>query len=512
MKANRVFTLEELKGMNRQVVWCQEINRLGIISVATEGKWKGTPFFCIPKNGQMIRYNIPEKGLTVQNMEVKNNEQLELYVGAKVRVNFDTFTAYHDSTGNNTVGFGIEYSPALISFLRDEQNRERVFTVLQIDPWHYLPYVVGIGASTIRFGSNELILVNEDEIGEDSGISALTYPNSVTAYDPEASLGQYLDDLSLAVSSSVSMELRNEVIDKTGYCIEQHLDELAESICELIGISSLGEIGLGAKPLSSYEADYRLGPLSTKGIQKLHGGGVSNVRCTAVIERTANARESHLESTVNTRRCVYFIDTENVGNMWGISPTSGDLVLVFFSKAFPSIAGRNLSLIRKANASVECFECVQGTNALDFQLSTELGYRIAKDPTAEYVIISNDTGYDAVVHFWLDRSIKVKRVSVDLSQIHVKKAEKKKEQKKDAVESKMASKLAEYHSLLETKNIPADYIPDILSAIEATASCPQNERLNAACQFIVKQRGQKKGVSIYKKARPTLKKIFGGTV
>ena len=41
---------------------------------------------------------------------------------------------------------------------------------------------------------------------------------------------------------------------------------------------------------------------------------------------------------------------------------------------------------------------------------TELGYRISQEPKKEYVIVSNDTGYDVVVRYWEQRDCKVRRI------------------------------------------------------------------------------------------------------
>jgi hypothetical protein len=45
------------------------------------------------------------------------------------------------------------------------------------------------------------------------------------------------------------------------------------------------------------------------------------------------------------------------------------------------------------------------------QLVTELGFRMSRDEECEYVIVSNDTGFDAVVRYWTRREMSVRRLS-----------------------------------------------------------------------------------------------------
>ena len=52
----------------------------------------------------------------------------------------------------------------------------------------------------------------------------------------------------------------------------------------------------------------------------------------------------------------------------------------------------------------------EGSNGLDFQLVSYLGYELHADCSKEMVIVSKDTGFDAVVHFWQERGMNVKRL------------------------------------------------------------------------------------------------------
>lgn len=49
-------------------------------------------------------------------------------------------------------------------------------------------------------------------------------------------------------------------------------------------------------------------------------------------------------------------------------------------------------------------------HSLDFQLVSYLGACVKEHPKKKYFIISKDTGYDCVCHFWKNRKIDVKRI------------------------------------------------------------------------------------------------------
>ena len=109
----------------------------------------------------------------------------------------------------------------------------------------------------------------------------------------------------------------------------------------------------------------------------------------------------------------YFIDSENVGDNWialldGV--TSEDVILVFYTSKSPNMNYRNVILLKQSNMNVRFIECFEGSNALDFQLCTELGCRIPDLGENEFIIVSNDTGFDAVVKYWRIRNKAVKRI------------------------------------------------------------------------------------------------------
>ena len=119
---------------------------------------------------------------------------------------------------------------------------------------------------------------------------------------------------------------------------------------------------------------------------------------------------------------IYYIDSENVGDSWielldELTQLDSRLI-VFYTKHSPRMTyQQTIQLMNSANKP-EFIECHEGSNALDFQLVSYLGYELCADRTKEMIIVSKDTGFDAVVHFWQERGMQVKRVPTP-NQLHV---------------------------------------------------------------------------------------------
>lgn len=116
-------------------------------------------------------------------------------------------------------------------------------------------------------------------------------------------------------------------------------------------------------------------------------------------------------------KTIYFVDSENVNEKWIEALTDikkSDEIIVFYTEKSTHASYENISKIADGDVNLNWVKCFTGTNALDFQLSTELGYRIAKGERNTFVIISNDKGYDAIVNYWVVKGIKVSRLGVEM--------------------------------------------------------------------------------------------------
>ena len=109
----------------------------------------------------------------------------------------------------------------------------------------------------------------------------------------------------------------------------------------------------------------------------------------------------------------FYIDSENVGDDWLKMLEGADEAthfLVFYTSKSPHMSYPNVVRLLSNHNNVEFILCHEGSNALDFQLVTYLGYALCSTPDSEFYIVSKDTGYDAVVHFWEERGIIVRRI------------------------------------------------------------------------------------------------------
>lgn len=111
-------------------------------------------------------------------------------------------------------------------------------------------------------------------------------------------------------------------------------------------------------------------------------------------------------------RC-YLVDSENVRDTWidllDIMREK-DRLLVFYTVNSSHIRCEQVEkIMQKNDGRMLWISCFEGNNALDFQLVTCLGAMVAEEKAGEYVIISKDTGFDAVVKFWKRDGVCVRR-------------------------------------------------------------------------------------------------------
>lgn len=110
---------------------------------------------------------------------------------------------------------------------------------------------------------------------------------------------------------------------------------------------------------------------------------------------------------------IYFIDYENVGEAvfnGGAGLTQEDKVYVFYTTATNKMTFETYEkLVLMPAMKKFVWVKVGQPNALDFQLVTFLGNQVAYYPKDEFVMVSNDKGFDAVAAFWKAQGIKVRR-------------------------------------------------------------------------------------------------------
>ena len=191
------------------------------------------------------------------------------------------------------------------------------------------------------------------------------------------------------------------------------------------------------------------------------------------------------------QKTTYLIDTENIGIMWKnlINSNSTDKLFVFYTDNSPYISYTDLEFLIKSSSHFTMIKCFLGHNGLDFQLVSYLGHLLPLKPTKteEFIIVSNDTGFDPVCHFWNDRGYAVKRLSM----------------KQDVPEQQKKNQEISNIELLE-KLLPSNYKKEteIIGKIIINNNLPQihNE--------LIKLYGRENGLKLYKILKPQIKSLL----
>ncbi len=120
------------------------------------------------------------------------------------------------------------------------------------------------------------------------------------------------------------------------------------------------------------------------------------------------------QSVGDQMKKIYLVDSENVGDIWVpllVASQPDEEVIVFYTQKSPHMNYENVRLLKETDKEAKFIKCFEGSNALDFQLVTQLGYLLCENQENSYVIISNDTGFDAAVRYWKQRNMPVQRLS-----------------------------------------------------------------------------------------------------
>lgn len=114
------------------------------------------------------------------------------------------------------------------------------------------------------------------------------------------------------------------------------------------------------------------------------------------------------------QRTTYLIDSENVNDAWvRLLPQleHRDRIIIFYTENSPHFTVESARVITEyKDRDLTWKKCFAGRNALDFQLVSQMGYIISKYPQDSYAIMSNDTGFDAAVKYWIQEGIAVSRI------------------------------------------------------------------------------------------------------
>lgn len=96
-----------------------------------------------------------------------------------------------------------------------------------------------------------------------------------------------------------------------------------------------------------------------------------------------------------------------------------DCVIIFYSDAAPAIEQRHLNNIQLAGCGFEtCKLLKKRKNGLDFYIASKAGALFGAERCQNLVIVSNDSGFQAVRDYWQERSGTKHRVALSESIEH----------------------------------------------------------------------------------------------
>lgn len=103
------------------------------------------------------------------------------------------------------------------------------------------------------------------------------------------------------------------------------------------------------------------------------------------------------------------IDYENVQPSLATLPKDGTKIMVFLGKTQKRVADKTR---QQLGGHAEFIQIEgQGPNALDFHIAFYIGQLAAKHDGAQFVVVSNDTGFDPLIKHLCGRKISCERVS-----------------------------------------------------------------------------------------------------
>lgn len=186
---------------------------------------------------------------------------------------------------------------------------------------------------------------------------------------------------------------------------------------------------------------------------------------------------------------VYLVDSENVNDVWISLMTNleaEDEILVFYTEKSPHMSYEKvIELTHFADRPIRWIKCVEGSNALDFQLVTELGARVATELDHRFVIVSNDNGFDAAVKYWVQREKDVRRM---------KSAECRQMTKKNVQRPEQTTNQTEE---LQTESLQEELLPAYMADIEQLSASIQMSKLTLFHDAFVCMYDQDTGDEIY---------------
>lgn len=222
----------------------------------------------------------------------------------------------------------------------------------------------------------------------------------------------------------------------------------------------------------------------------------------------------------------YLVDTENVQFHWLDlldKCSSKDKIIIYCTKKTGAVKYSIVQKLVSFKGKIEFSECNCGSpNALDFQLVAELGFMAGKKPKEDYIIVSNDRGFDVVIQHFNRIGYKFCRKNVatcgeveqntvpssSIIDIRTPSGKKITETKEDVEAKRYAECKEEYIRLLNFAGFnKLEDRTDISEIVFKSMTLPEKNRLMDVYQNLVKRYGQRKGLDYYNRAKFVVKNI-----
>lgn len=205
----------------------------------------------------------------------------------------------------------------------------------------------------------------------------------------------------------------------------------------------------------------------------------------------------------------YLVDVENLANNWMDLITDGEnaRVYLFFSLPSPNLTYGDLAAMLNRCSEIRCFQCPSGSNSLDFQLVSYLGFLLA--PAADgdrFIILSNDKGYDSVCHFWTQRDFRVSRLGTRSGEKALPLPVKKSPEPQISAPVPQLPDVNQQCIDILRNCLPQsekDISPEIFAVLEKNKTA----NLQVVYQTFVRTYGQKRGLDLYKNTKSVVRKI-----
>ncbi|MGN0677613.1 MAG: PIN domain-containing protein [Ruminococcus sp.] len=199
----------------------------------------------------------------------------------------------------------------------------------------------------------------------------------------------------------------------------------------------------------------------------------------------------------------YFIDYENVhktGFNGLLNLSSNDNVIIFYSGNADKITFNLHKEIVDSKADITYFEVkAGGKNALDFQLSTYLGYLIGNKKKARCYIVSNDRGFEFVRDFWKKQGFRIEIIS------NINDNSPKEETPEKQIQPDNHEDLRKAFKDMNLNKANLDFIISVVESNMKQNSVPLPKRKQNINSELCKKFGNDETKKIYKNLKPFLK-------